>query len=408
MSLSKLRHSIFYGWWVLLACAVIQFYFGGTFFQGFTALFNPITEEFGWSYALISLASTFRGFEAGIAAPIIGIFVDRLGPRRLLITGTVIMGAGFFLFSRVNALWNFYAVSLILALGLSLASGVVTMAAVASWFKKRTSLAMGILTSGFGASGLLVPAVVWFIDQHGWRWAEVFFGIGGWVLCIPLALLVKSPPEEAEHKRASARLTQPIVMMSTGVILKRKDFWLLSLAVFFGGVAGAAVIVHQIPYLVSIGISRQTAGFLVVVLSLSNVAGRMLFGWLGDFLDRRYCWVIVVVIKAAGVLAFAFSRTAGQFIPSLIALGVGFGGLIPLRPTLQIELFGMTAFATVQGLLMVFITLGTIISPPFAGWVFDLTGKYQPAFIILGVVTLLAIPMILATSGKTSHHPAVT
>jgi MFS family permease len=266
---------------------------------------------------------------------------------------------------------------------------------------------MGILTSGFGAAGLIVPAVVWLIDQYGWRWAEVFFGIGGWVLCIPLALLVKSPPEEVERRKTSVRMAQPAGTISAGTILKRKDFWLLSLAVFFGGVAGSAVVVHQIPYLVSIGISRQTAGFLVVVLSLSNVTGRMLFGWLGDFLDRRYCWVIVVVIKAAGVLAFAFSRTVGQFIPSLIALGVGFGGLIPLRPTLQIELFGMTDFATVQGLLMVFITLGTIISPPFAGWIFDLTGKYQPAFIILGVVTLLAIPMILATSGKTSRRSAI-
>jgi MFS family permease len=64
----------------------------------------------------------------------------------------------------------------------------------------------------------------------------------------------------------------------------------------------------------------------------------------------------------------------------------------------------MTAFATVQGLLMVFITLGTIIAPPFAGWIFDTAGTYRPAFIALAVATVLAVPMILAASGRTPRR----
>jgi MFS family permease len=382
---------------------VIQFYLGGAFFQGFTALFNPIADEFGWSYAIVSLAFTFRGFEAGVLAPITGILVDKFGTRRLLLTGSIIMTVGFWLFSRVQALWSFYVIVMFMALGLSLASGVVTMAAVAGWFRKRTSLAMGILTSGFGASGLLVPVLVGFIDQWGWRTTVTMAAIGAGLLCVPLSPLVKPPPDA--NDLAQKNTTAPPVVPSPKVagareILRRKEFWLLSLAIFFGGVAGSAVIVHQIPYLVSIGISRQTAGFLVMVLSLSNVAGRLLFGWLGEFLNKRYCFVIATLLKAAGVLGFALSGTVWQLIPSLIALGSGFGGLIPLRPTLQIELFGMTAFATVQGLLMVFITLGTIVAPPFAGWMFDVIGSYRPAFIVLAATTVLAVPMVLATSGR--------
>ena len=407
MPLFKISRRIFYGWWVLLACAVIQFYLGGAFFQGFTALFNPIADEFGWSYAIVSLAFTFRGFESGVLAPITGLLVDRFGTRKLLLTGTIIMGVGFLLFSQVQALWSFYVIFLVLALGLSLSSGVVTMAAVAGWFRKRTSLAMGILTSGFGASGLLVPVLVWLIDQWGWRTTVIIAGIGAWLLCVPLSLLVKSPPSDsdlAQKNIAAPPVSQTPKVGGTREILKRKEFWFLSLAIFFGGVAGSAVIVHQIPYLVSIGISRQTAGLMVVVLSLSNVAGRLVFGWLGDFLDRRYCFVMATLINAAGVLGFALSGTIWQLIPSLIALGFGFGGLIPLRATLQIQLFGMTAFATVQGLLMVFITLGTIIAPPFAGWMFDIVGTYRPAFIALAVATVLAVPMILAASGRAPRR----
>jgi len=405
--LFRISRRIFYGWWVLVACAVIQFYLGGTFFQGFTALFNPLADEFGWSYATVSLAFAFRGFESGVLAPITGILVDRFGARKLLLAGTIVMGVGFLLFSQVHALWSFYIVFLVLALGLTLSSGVVTMAAVAGWFRKRTGLAMGILTSGFGASGLLVPVLVWLTDQWGWRWTVTIAGIGAWLLCVPLSLLVKSPP--SDNGLIQKKIAAPPVSPTTKVggakeILKRKEFWFLSLAILFGGVAGSAVIVHQIPYLVSIGTSRETAGLMVVVFSLSNVAGRLVFGWLGDLLDRRYCFVIATLIKAAGVLGFALSGTIWQFIPSLIALGIGFGGLIPLRPTLQIQLFGMTAFATVQGLLMVFITLGTIIAPPFAGWVFDTAGTYRPAFIALAVATVLAVPMILAASGRTPRR----
>ena len=409
MPLFKISRRIFYGWWVLLACAVIQFYLGGAFFQGFTALFNPIADEFGWSYAIVSLAFTFRGFESGVLAPITGLLVDRFGTRKLLLTGTIIMGVGFLLFSQVQALWSFYVIFLVLALGLSLSSGVVTMAAVAGWFRKRTSLAMGILTSGFGASGLLVPVLVWLIDQWGWRTTVIIAGIGAWLLCVPLSLLVKPAPGDsdlAQKNIAAPPVSQTPKVGGTREILKRKEFWFLSLAILFGGVAGSAVIVHQIPYLVSIGTSRETAGLMVVVLSLSNVAGRLVFGWLGDFLDRRYCFVMATLIKAAGVLGFALSGTIWQFIPSLIALGFGFGGLIPLRPTLHIELFGMTAFATVQGLLMVFITLGTIIAPPFAGWMFDIVGTYRPAFIALAVATVLAVPMILVASGRAPRRLA--
>lgn len=405
MRLPKPRVNIFYGWWVLIACAVIQFYFGGTFFQGFTAIFNPITEDFGWSYALVSLAFTLRGFESGVLAPLVGFFVDRLGARKMLFSGVIVMCIGFWLFSRINSLWTFYAVFLLLSLGLSLASGVVTMTAVAGWFQKRRSLAMGILTAGFGSSGVLVPAVVWFVDKLEWRGALVAFALGGLILGLPLSLLVRKPPEENINPSSTKEKKLPEGDKSPEKgqvmeVLKDRNFWFLSIAVMFGGLAGLAVTVHQMPYMDSIGISRQSASYLVVILALSNTAGRMLFGWLGDILDKRLCFVISTVIKALGVLAFAYSTNVAQFIPTMIIMGIGFGGLIPLRPILQIEYFGMRSFAVIQGLLMTFLTAGSIVATPFAGWIYDTLKDYRLAFIILGVITLAAVPVIMATSKK--------
>jgi MFS family permease len=400
------RKTFFYGWWVVIACAVIQFYLGGTFFQGFSALFNPIAEEFKWSYALVSLAFTFRGFESGIMAPIVGILVDKFGPRKILLCGVIITGLGFWLFGKINALWNFYGAFLFLALGLSLGTGVVTMAAVAHWFKERSGLAMGILTSGFGASGLLMPVVVRLVDGLGWRDAMVIFAAGTGIICLPLAFIVKDPPEEhreddtLQNVQSVHSVKQSDNGLTSKTIMKSKDFWLLSTAVLFGGLAGQALIVHQIPYLVSVGISRQTAGFLSIVFALSNIVGRLLFGWLGDVMEKRRCFAISALIKAGGVLGFALANSVGQFIPSMVALGIGFGGLIPLRPALQIEFFGTRGFATIQGLLMIAVTVGTIVSPVFAGWMFDVIHNYRPAFITLAAATLIVVPLILATHRK--------
>jgi MFS family permease len=403
----KGQRTFFYGWWVVIVCVVIQFYLGGVFYQGFSALFNPIVEEFGWSYALVSLAFTFRGFEAGILAPVVGILVDRFGPRKLMVSGVIVSGFGFWFFSLVQSLWSFYGAFLFLALGLSLGTGVVTISAVARWFKTRSSLALGVLASGFGASGLLMPLVVQLVDNLGWRESSIIFGIITACLCLPLSFLVKDPPDLKRPVQESSQATvyKPVnVEMNPAAVLKSKDFWFLSTSVLFGGIAGVAILVHQMPYLASVGIARQTAGILIVILSASNVIGRLLVGYLGDKFEKRYCFAVSASLKAIGVLGFALATTTGQFIPSLIALGIGFGGLIPLRAALQLEFFGLRSYATIQGFLMIAVTTGTIVAPLFAGWIFDLLESYRPAFLVLAGITLLAVPLILMTRRQRGKH----
>ncbi|MFH0914616.1 MAG: MFS transporter [Chloroflexota bacterium] len=398
--MSEVKKGIFYGWWIVLACALVHLYTGGTFFYGFTALFNPIVEEFGWSYALVSLAFSFRGFEAGVLAPIVGFLVDRLGPRKLLFAGVFIMGLGFLALSTIQHLWSFYVNFLLLALGLGLTSAVVTMSAVVRWFPGRMSFAMGFLTAGHAAGGLLVPAVVWLIDQFTWRKALLLFAAGEWLLVLPLVFLVKEPQEPAPVVEKEHVTKNKLDGLAARQVLRDRNFWLLSLAVFFGGIAGTAITVHQIPYMVSIGISRQAAGFMAVAFAIANITGRLGFGWLGEIMDKRRCFAISAALKGLGVLGFALANSTGQMVPSLIALGLGFGGVVPLRPTLQAEFFGRKAFGSIQGLLIMFITIGTMVAPLFAGWVFDLLGSYRPAFVALAAATFLAVPIVLAVSHK--------
>lgn len=124
MLATKAKGGVFYGWWIVLVCAVMHLYTGGTYTYGFTAFFNPIVEEFGWKYAIVSLASTLRGFEFGIMAPIVGVFTDKWGPRPMLLCGIAMFGLGLFLLGNIHSLSSFYVAAAVVGLGASLVSAV--------------------------------------------------------------------------------------------------------------------------------------------------------------------------------------------------------------------------------------------------------------------------------------------
>ena len=192
---------VFYGWWIVLACFFISLYVGATVFFGVTAFVSPLREEFGWSYTQISFAASLRGLEMGIFAPIVGFFVDRFGSKNLLLAGTIISGMGLLLLSMTQSLTMFYASFLLLALGAGGCTSVVTMTAVANWFHKNVGIAFGVMASGWGASGLLVPLIVELIERYDWRITLVILGFGMWVLGVPLSFVIRNNPGQYGLKR---------------------------------------------------------------------------------------------------------------------------------------------------------------------------------------------------------------
>ena len=101
------RFGIFYGWWIVFAAASIVFLSAGTFFYGFSLLVNPLTDEFGWSRASISIGFSLRTELGGIAAPVVGFAVDRIGVRRITLVGVFVVAVGLLMMSRMESLWFF-------------------------------------------------------------------------------------------------------------------------------------------------------------------------------------------------------------------------------------------------------------------------------------------------------------
>jgi len=395
---------IFYGWWIVLACFLISFYVGGAIFFGFTGFFEPIREEFGWSYTQISLAASLRGLEMGIFAPLIGFLVDRFGARKLGFCGTITVGLGLILLSFTQSLAMFYASFLLIAFGAGGCASVVFMTAVANWFHKNVGIALGVMMSGFGASGLIVPIIVRLIDVYGWRTTLIILGLGMWTLGIPLSLVIRNKPEQYGYLPDGKVSREPMpdleaqgkdVEIGLKEALRKRSFQYLNMVEAIRMMTLFAVVTHVMPYLSSVGIPRPTAGLVAGAIPLFSIIGRFGFGWLGDVFDKRNMIAWTFCFLGLGTLAFSYVHVRWVIFLFLILFSPGFGGGSILRGAILREYFGRDSFGKMLGIVMGSAAIGGIIGPTVAGWVFDTLGSYHVIWLVFGGVIGLATGLTL-------------
>lgn len=401
------RTRFFYGWWVVFATAGIIFLCGGTFFYGFGALFNPIVQEFGWSHAAISFAFSLRNEIGGVAAPVVGFLLDRIGARRLLVAGVLLVVIGFVLLSRMNSLWSFYGSVLVISAGMAATGSPVAATVVAHWFRRRRGRALGMLTVGAGVSGIMVLVLEHLISSFGWRSALVLVGLVQLAVALPLALSVRDRPQEmglqpdGDDAPPSAvpagQGETPAAGLTTAQAVRTPLFWRLSIAVALAQMGATAVIVHQIPFFTGgLGLSESAAAAFLAATTFVSLVGRVGFGSLTDYIGTRWVLGAAYGVQALGILLFALLEELWQVFLVLPLFAVGFGGGIPAGPAFQAQYFGLRSFGSIQGLVITVATLGAVAGPVLAGAMYDWGESYRPAFLLLGAANLVAVPLVAA------------
>ena len=402
---NKKQFKIFYGWWIVGASFFIALYVGGAVFYGFTALFEPIQNEMGWSYTQISLAASLRGLELGLLSPLVGILVDRWGPRKLIFGGVFITTVGLLLLGSTSSLIMFYGAFALIAIGVSACTVIVLLTAITNWFRRKMGLAIGIAICGFGFSGLLIPIIVRLIAAYDWRTTVNILALGMLVLILPLSLLFRHRPEpygyfpDGQKQGTVACLSEAgprqVIEAEVSVkqALKSGTFWRLALPRMYHMMTTSAIITHVMPYLSSVGISRSQSSLVATVLPLMSVFGRFGFGWLGDKSDRRLMATMTFSMVGFGVLCFAYASTTGIWllVPFLVLVGIGYGGSNALLPSLGREYFGRTNFGSIYGIMEGIGSVGGIIGPTLAGWAYDNWGSYQTIWLVLAGLAIVAI-----------------
>ncbi len=403
------RSKIFYGWYLVAASVIIILYTGGIAHFGFTAVFESIADEFGWSYAQISLAASLRGFETGLLSPLVGILVDRWGPRRLIFFGSIVICLGFLLLSRVNSIGMYYLAFIVIALGMSTCTGVVLMAAVSNWFRRQAGLATGLVASGFGLGGLLVPVITKLIDAYQWRVAMVTVGLGVLPIVLPLSLMIRHKPEDYGYQpdgdeavttidSNGVKVTAVTEEMNVSVkeVLTGRAFWQIGFSSACHSFVVGAVVTHMMPYLSSVDITRSVSGMVALVLPLASVGGRLSSGWLADKFGSRAVFAASFYSMMAGLFLFGYAGAARIWllVPFIITFSLGWGASVTSRITLLRKYFGRNNVGKVLGFNSGIMMLGNVAGAPLAGWVYDTWGSYQGAWWGFAILTLAGAALV--------------
>jgi len=405
----SLTSRFFYGWWVVFASASVILLSAGTFAYGFGTLVTPLTAEFGWSRAAISLGFSLRTEVGGVAAPVVGFLVDRVSPRLIMTTGVLVAGTGFILMSQVQSLWMFYAAIMFIAFGTSSTSSSAPNVAISRWFRRRRGRALGLMTLGGGISGVMALLLAWLIDSYGWRDALIITGVLQLVVGVPLALSIRNrpqdlglepdgvPPESIATPEGARLQHLESQGMTSKEALRSSVFWRVSLAMALSSFATTAVIVHQVPYLEeSAGMSEAAAAGSVTAMTILSILGRLGLGSAADFLQNRVVMCVALVCIGVSLALFATVSSPWQLAYVLPLFGIGHGGVVPVRSGLYAQYFGLKALGSIQGLALTIQTIGGFLGPVIAGILYDSTDSYRLAFVMLGIAPLIGAPLILS------------
>jgi MFS family permease len=429
---TRKKGKVFYGWWLVLAAALMHWYGAGVWFYGFSVVFKSILGEFGWSRAVTAGAFSLARLEGGLEGPFVGWLIDRIGPRKLAFFGAVIAGLGYILLARINSLVALYVLfGGVIAFGYNAGFSHAGTAAVANWFIKKRGRALGLYTLGAGVGGAtIVPLIGWLISQYDWRVTVAVTGLGMWVIVIPLCSFLRhkpeqygylpdgeTPPEEqtfpedgttpqVSSSETEAESSPGEVNFTWREALGTTSFWLLLLGAGARSVGMSSVVLHEVAYLTDIGISEVAAAVALGMMVAISIPGRIVFGWLGDRFDKRFVLMATYVLQAIGVLILAHVKTIEQVYIFLVVFGLGYGGAIPVYITMRGEYFGRKAFATIGGIMQMFLIIPTVVGPIFAGYVYDVTGSYYNAFILFALLYIVGAGVI-AFAKRPTRKPSL-
>ncbi len=411
---------IFYGWWIVTAGVILAMLQGTFYVYGFGVFYVPLLKELGTTRAALGGVIGLSRIEGGLIAPIAGWLVDRYGPRRLLFLGLFIMGLGFLIFSRITALWMLYATFFFMTTGSSIGGGRPVTVAIANWFIRKRSRAMGIVFTGFGLGGTMGWALAWLIQTYGWRTSAVVGGLLFWAIGFPLAWLVRhrpeqmgllpdgAPPEAGKNatvtaeegvgRRPEAAQAQvPLdVEFTPRQAISTRAFWMLAIAYGTWSTVVTVTTIYQIPFLrEELKVSLVTAAAVASAFSLASLPGRLIFGWLGDILNLRLLLMGTVLLQGLGLVVLSLIPNLGWAPLYIILLAPAYGGSIPLRSAIVARFYGGRNFGTISGLLQLVDLPGAVLGPIFVGWVFDTYGSYRPGFQVIAALMVVGLIALL-------------
>lgn len=398
---------IYYGWVITVACFLASLVVFGTTYS-FGVFADAMMQTFEASRARVQLVFGVHTFVLYVSAAAVGGLVDAVGPRRMLLVGGGLLGAGLLGASQSETLPALFATyGVVAALGLSVVY-VVAYATVPRWFQRRRGTANGVATAGLGVGLLTVsPAASALIAAFGWQTAYATLAVGLVMLLLVVALLFADRPADVGADPAvefpGGRPKDATVPLSARLrrawsVVRRPAF----LLVLFGWICVYCtlytVMGHLVLYVTDAGMARRVGVLAVAAIGVSTSAARLGLGFASDRVGRVRLFVACSAIMGATTLLLAVAVTPPLVVAVAVFYGLAYGGNGALLSPLVADLFGMTELNTLYGAMSLAFAVSGLLAPPTAGAARDATGTYAPVFVALGVLGLVGAGLIAAGS----------
>jgi sugar phosphate permease len=407
----------FYGWWIVGAGGIVQWYTSAVFWRGFQAFVPHILGTFGWSSGATGAAISIQRSESGMISPFVGVLLDKYGPRKVMAFGVLVTGAGFIFMSQMQELWHFYVAIGLLTLGMSFGTFIVFVVTVANWFVRKRARALATLMSFSAVGGLTLPLLVASIEAFGWREMLMATGIGFWIIGFPATLVMRRRPEDhgmvpdgrvsendgssnAKRGQFSKIREQTITMRQA---IKLRFFWQLAIVTSLGQLVSSTNLFH-FSALLEYGMTTALAASAAGAVAIGDLGGRAGMAVLGDRFDKRKMLTVSMAMQTVGVAGLAginaeiLGVNLGLWpLPLFVVFfGLGFGSSIPLRLAILGDYFGRASYGSIVGLTSSVNALFGAAGPAVVGLIRDIEGSYRLGFTALAVMLIVSIPMAMA------------
>jgi len=402
--------------WVVFGCLVCQIGLGYGYVLGPMA--GDVIGELDWTRAMYSSARAPQLFVASLTSPLLGWLVLRQGSRRILLSAIVVLAVAFLLLSRLEALWQLYALVMLQGLAVTGLGDITVGQLTSQWVKRSRGLALGIVYTGSNIGGYLMVALAGWISEL-WTWREAFavMGVAALGVMLPIAWLTARSPSSVQEAGLAAgevveaggdptaSATDDDGAMTASEAVRTRSFWILAFSLFTFFFYFLGMLEHFVLFMTDQGMPRAEAFSYFRMMLALGIVSKVALGALADRIPHERAIQIDYALLATSSLLLLLLPSETWMWPFVVAYGFATAARDVVYPLAITRCFGLLHMAQIYGLLMLGLVVGGASGPIFAAALHDHFGNYDLAFRTFAAMNVLAAASLFFVRDERGERP---
>jgi OFA family oxalate/formate antiporter-like MFS transporter len=395
-------------WGIAIAGVLLQMALGAVY--AWSVFRVPLAKQFNWSISEVTLTFTIAIMALGFASFFGGLWLKRVGPRVVALTGGVLYGAGVFLasFSYHGLWWLYLTYGVIGGIGLGF-SYIVPISVLVKWFPDRRGLMTGIAVGGFGAGALITaPIATRLIQSVGVLQTFAYLGIAYIITTVIPGCFMQNPPEGWQPRGWTPGKNQQVQKntkdFTLGGALKTWQWWALWLLLFLNTSAGISVISQEAPLFQDLAkVTAIAAAGMIGLVSIGNALGRVFWAWASDLMGRRATFAVMFIVQIGLFWILPGLNSAAGVTGIVFIILMCYGGGFGTMPAFVADYFGPTNVGPIYGLILTAWGFASAFGPLLIAYMRQMSGAYATGLHVIAAIMAISVILPLLVKSPTGR-----